>query len=204
MLLPVLASTLPALSVLQKVMVCVPFASIEKGALYVCAAPPLTLYSVLATPERLSLPASVTWTGWLYQSFFRVPDALAAVVGAVRSIWMPLTVLVAVLPALSAQVAVADRLAPSPVTVVAAGCAAGPDSASVQVQVTVTSPFCQPLGNVPVSTGAVLSMLTVTVLLVALLPAASVAVPLTLWLAPSLRVVGADLVATPESASLAV
>src|SRR5437660_173540 len=51
--------------------------------------------------------------------------------------------------------------------------------------------------------GAVLSILTIATA-VAVLPALSVTVPVTLWPAPSPSVVGAGQEATPESASLQV
>ena len=89
---------------------------------------------------------------------FDVP--VIPVLGAARSIWMPVTVLVVLLPALSVQVAVEERLEPSPSTTSSEGAAATFDSASVQVQSTVTSPVCQPLANEPLRTGAVLSTLT--------------------------------------------
>src|SRR5207244_10739733 len=117
----------------------------------------------------------------LYRPLASGSGAAAVVVGAVRSIWMPLTVLVAMLPALSVQVAVEDRLAPSPVTVSAAGCATGPDSASVHDHVTVTSPVCQPVGNEAVSVGGGLSTLTPVTPALALLPAMSVAGPRAHW-----------------------
>ena len=72
-------------------------------------------------PERLSLGDSVKLTSALYHPLVRSPDTEAAVVGAVRSIWMPLTVVVVVLPAWSVHVAVADRLPPSPATLESAG-----------------------------------------------------------------------------------
>src|SRR6266545_537454 len=77
--------------------------------------------------EMASILVSVTWTAPWYQPLASGSGTLADVVGEVRSIWMPLTVLVAVLPALSVQLAVEDRLAPSPVTLSAAGCATGPE-----------------------------------------------------------------------------
>src|SRR6266511_1476789 len=84
---------------------------------------------------------------------------ITVVAGALPSILIPATVLVAVLPALSVQVADDDRFAPSPVTTWFAGPVATPERASVQDQVTVTSPVCQPLGTTALSTGAVLSTL---------------------------------------------
>src|SRR4051794_7201081 len=109
---------------------------------------------------------------------------------------MPLTEAVLVLPALSLTVALADRLLPCPLMVLSAGqCPSTPDRSSEQVQVTVTSPWYQPLpfGAVvaaPDSDGAVSSMLMPARLVDALLPAASVAVPLADWSLPSPRVTG--------------
>src|SRR6266704_1864870 len=77
----------------------------------------------------------------------------------------------------------------------------GPESASAHDHVTVTSPVCQPLAKVPVSTGAVLSTLMPVTPSEAELPAASVAVPLADWFAPSPRSVAAGQVAVPDSAS---
>ena len=157
-----------------------------------------------STPDRLSLASRVKLTSALYHPLVRSPATEAAVVGAVRSIWMPLTVVVVLLPALSVQVAVADRLPPSPVTIESPGWAAGPDNGSVQVQSTVTSPVCHPLENEPLSTGAVLSMLMPETVSLAELPAASVAVPVTDWLAPSASTLSAVFEATPDRSSVAV
>src|SRR4051812_523216 len=116
---------------------------------------------------------------------------------------MPLTVLVTVFPATSSQLAVADRLSPSPVTRELAGCPAGPDSASVQVQLTVTSLVCQPLEKLPVRSGAVLSTLMPLTAAVPEFPAASVTLALELWFSPSPRTSSAGLPETPERESLA-
>jgi hypothetical protein len=106
------------------------------------------------------------------------------------------------LPALSVHVADADRFAPSPVTVLGGGEPAAPEPPSVHTHVTVTSSRLQPVVlGVPVSAGAVLSTLTPVTLAVALLPAASVAVPVAVWSAPSPSVCVPVQVSTPDSAS---
>jgi hypothetical protein len=71
--------------------------------------------------------------------------SVAVVIGGVRSMWIPLTDAEVPLPALSLTNAEAPRLAPSPVTVLSAGHLPSiPDSASEQLQATVTSPAYQP------------------------------------------------------------
>ena len=104
------ASALPATSVLKNVTVWSPSVSSVK-LVPVCCAPPSTEYFVEATPEPLSVGLRVTVTSPFTQ-VFDVP--LIPVFGAVRSIWMPVTVLVVLLPALSVQVAVEERFEPSP------------------------------------------------------------------------------------------
>src|SRR5207302_201331 len=81
---------------------------------------------------------------------------------------------------------------------------ATPERASVQDQVTSTSPVCQPPSKEAVRTGAVLSTLMPVTVSEALLPAASVAVPVADWSVPSPRTFGAETVATPDSESSAV
>src|SRR5881227_3639247 len=94
---------------------------------------------------------------------------------------IPVTVLVVVLPALSVQLAVADRLLPSPITTVSVGCPTGPESLSVQDQLTVTSPVCQPLSKIAVRDGAVLSTLIPLTPAWLVFPAASVTDADALW-----------------------
>ncbi len=107
------------------------------------------------------------------------PETLADVLGAVWSILTAgLLVAVVVLPALSLTEALVVRPVPSLLIVLSAGQAPSipePPALSLQVQATVTLLLYQPaaLGLVvgaPLSDGATLSMLTVTVVLV-LLPA---------------------------------
>src|SRR3954447_14985967 len=155
-------------------------------------------------PDRLSWPFRVTVTGLPYQPLGGGAGTSPVVVGAVRSMSMPVTVLVVVLPAWSVQLVVADRLAPSPLTTLSDGSAAGPDTASVQDQLTVTLSVCQPRSNVPVRVGAVLSTLILLTPAVLLFPAASVTVAEALWFSPSPRKSGFGVAATPDSASLVV
>src|SRR6476619_96465 len=103
---------------------------------------------------------------------------------------MPSTVAEAVWPALSVTLAEADRSLPSPLTTELAGQSTTPDRLSAQVQWTVTAPEYQPLAfgvptTSPVIVGAVLSTLTIWVVTESLLPAASVAVALSVCPAPS-------------------
>src|ERR671933_2622397 len=96
-------------------------------------------------PDRLSVPVSVTGTGPAYQPLSSGAGTLAEVLGAVRSILTPLTVWLAVLPALSPIEALADRLSPSPMSVLLVGqTPSRPDRASPHVQATVTSAVYQP------------------------------------------------------------
>src|SRR2546422_9061694 len=134
-------------------------------------------------------------TGAAYQPDGNVGSgALAVVTGAVRSISRPLTVPVVWLPALSATLADADRLSPSPMTMLSAGQVPSmPDSASEQVQCTVTLPLYQPLlvgalVGAPDRVGGVLSTLMPLTVALWSLPARSSATPVTDWLAPSLRI----------------
>src|SRR4051794_12441857 len=156
--------------------------------------------------DRLSLAASPTVTGALTQP---PGTPVTEVAGAVRSTLMPSTVAEAVWPALSVTLAEADRSLPSPSTTESAGQATTPDRLSAQVQWTVTSPVNQPSPfgvprTLPVMVGAVLSTLTSGVVIEALLPAASVAVAVSAWAAPSPKVCALSCVFTPDSASDAV
>src|SRR5438094_4083670 len=117
---------------------------------------------------------------------FQPAGASELVLGAVRSILMPATVALVVLPALSLTEALAERLSPSPAMVLSSGRVAGsrPERPawSAAVQWTVTSPLYQPapFGCVvaaPASEGAVSSTLMPERLALAVLPAASIAAP---------------------------
>src|SRR5437667_6673426 len=147
--------------------------------------------SQLAMPDRLSFPLKVTVTSVLFQ-----PNALggshaALAVGLVLSMLMLLTVDgSAALPATSTQlpVLVTVWLAPSVLTVAPATVlVATPDCtapASAQLKPTVTSTLFQPKAfgagvRLPVITGFVLSIFTVTLPIALTLPALSVHVPLT-------------------------
>ena len=163
-----------------------------------------------ATPERLSPQVQWMTTSPLYQPLtFGAVVAAPLMLGAVLSILMPLTAAVAALPALSATVTgPAPTLAPSPVMTLTAGqVPSTPESASLQTHCTATSPLYQPFafaaGYVGVMTGGVRSMFTSVTAARLLFPALSVAVPLTLWPAPSLlRTVDAGVqLAIPDSAS---
>ena len=120
---------------------------------------------------------------------------------------MPGTVAVATLPARSATVAVAERLSPSPSMTVSAGHApAMPESGSSQVQCTTTSPRYQPSAfgcvvTAPEIVGAVLSMLMSLTVTSAVLSAASTAVPVTDWFAPSASIFVSVHEAMPDRAS---
>src|SRR3954452_5928192 len=139
--------------------------------------------------DRGSSADQVCVTSVLYQPFlFGLVVAAALRFGAVLSMLMPLTAALALLPALSTAVPSTVWLAPwprcwGPVTV------SMPDRSSVPLKDTVTSSEYQPAAlaarsGAPVMAGAVLSMLTVAVPLT-LLPALSVAVPVTFWALPS-------------------
>ena len=86
----------------------------------------------------------------------------AVIAGAVLSMFIPLTVTLAVLPALSSAVPVTLWFAPSPVRVTGDVQLAIPESSSAQVNVTVTSVLFHPLPlapgeTLPVIVGGVLS-----------------------------------------------
>ena len=128
----------------------------------------------------------------MYQPFRNAAGTVAVVFGAWRSILMPSTDAVREFPALSETVADAPRSSPSPVSSSSPGTVAGstPESASPVVQWIVTSPLYQPYAfglavGAPESVGFVRSMLTLSTVSLALLPALSVAWPVTLWPAPS-------------------
>jgi len=129
----------------------------------------------------------VTSTGPAYQPLSGGAGTSAEVLGAVRSILTPARLLLVELPALSLIEALAERLSPSPVMVLAAGQPpARPDGASEQVQSTVTSPAYQPpalalVVGAPLRAGATLSMLTGSTVSLEVLSALSVAVPARDW-----------------------
>src|SRR5437764_9145599 len=97
-------------------------------------------------PDRPSFADSDTVGACAYQPLaLSGAGSVAAVLGAVRSMWMSLTDAPVALPALSLTVADAERLSPSPVTVLAAGQGPSmPDRPSEHVHCTVTSPRYQP------------------------------------------------------------
>src|SRR5207245_4921728 len=141
-------------------------------------------------PESVSAQMKCAVTSLLYQPA-ALGEGVAAplIVGAVLSMLIPETVVLALLPALSSAVPLADWAAPSALRVIGLVQLAIPERTSEQRKLAVTSLLFQPLAlaaglRLPLIVGAVLSMLTLAFAL-ALLQALSVAVPLTLWLATS-------------------
>src|SRR5438093_12686441 len=115
------------------------------------------------------------------------------------------------LPARSLTEALAARPVSSPVITLSAGMAAGsiPDRPSAAVQWMLTLPLYQPSAfgwvvGAPLRVGAVSSTLRPVRPALALLPAASTAVPLALWLAPSPTVLAAEQLSMPERLSAQV
>jgi len=133
-------------------------------------------------PEPESAQVKVTVTFELFQPLaFGTGKALAVIVGGVRSILI-VSAALAVFPALSVQVAVTG-VVPSVESVMGEGFPVAPESASVQVNVTVTGDLFQPaaLGSgegEAVMTGGVLSIFRITQT-VAVFPEVSVTVPQT-------------------------
>src|SRR5450830_314937 len=132
-----------------------------------------------------------------------------AIPGAVLSMLMPPWVSLAVLPARSAHVPIADWSAPSAVRVwLTVGSTTPEPPGSVQLHVRVTLVLFQPwvLAGVALAkamTGGVLSMLMPPTVVVLVLSALSVAVPLTDWLAPSIdSVVWSDAGEVPSATQL--
>ena len=111
--------------------------------------------------------------------------AAPLIVGAVLSMLIPATVVLALLPALSVAVPVADWAAPAALRVIGLVQLAIPERTSEQRKLAVTSLLFQPLAlaaglRLPLIAGPVLSMLIPETVALALLPALSVAVPVTL------------------------
>jgi hypothetical protein len=165
----------------------------------------------LATPESASVQSNPTTTSPRYQpASFGAFVGAPATTGPVRSILMPETEADETLPARSATcTGPAPRSAPSPVITLAAGTvdSSMPERPSVPVQSTATSSRYQPaplagVVGVPVSVGAVMSMLMSSSVVAATLPALSRASPFADWPAPSLSTVtGSVQPAMPDSAS---
>src|SRR5919201_5532113 len=110
---------------------------------------------------------------------------LTVITGFSASMLMPLTVVLAELPAASTAVPVTDWLAPFVVSPWSAGQVAIPESESPQVKCTVTGPLYQPFAfaavvGAPLVVGAGFSSLTVTAS-VPRLPARAVAWAFTTW-----------------------
>src|SRR3954452_21994367 len=134
--------------------------------------------------------------------------AETSVLGAVLSILTGTLVALVVFPALSQTDAEAVWPFPSVDRTESAGLSPErPDRASSADQVCVTSVLYQPLSlglvvGAALRFGAVLSTLMPRTVVLALLPALSVAVPPTLWSAPSLRCWGPVTVSMPDRSSL--
>lgn len=112
-----------------------------------------------------------------------------AIIDSGASCTLNVTLVDVVFPALSVAVPLNTCPAPAVVTLIGVGQTAMPESPSEQLNVmtagAVTTPLAPGTGEtVAVIAGGVLSMLSV-VLALAVCPAASVAVALTIWLAPS-------------------
>ena len=201
-------AVLPALSATVKVCDC-PAPSLLNGCVPFAGEPELS-------PDSASLAAYSAVTFALFQPRPLASDPTARpalITGAVLSRLMPESVLEAVLPATSAAVKVTDRLAPSSLTVWFATAPLIPERASEALAATSTSALYQPaaFGLVTAAgdrAGAVLSMLMPEKVSLLSLPAASVHLPFTDWLAAALAfsvetVVGAGS-AAPEPASVQV
>ncbi len=99
-----------------------------------------------STPEPASDQFQVTVTSALFQPpTLGAGEALGAAAGAVRSMLIPVTVVDALLPALSTTVPVTDWPAPSFARVTGPVHDATPDALSAQLKETVTSALFQPL-----------------------------------------------------------
>ena len=158
------------------------------------------------TPESASLQAQwMTTLPWYQPSAFGLVVGTPVSVGAVWSTLMPAVVAVAVFPAASLAVPLTDWLRPSP-TFCAAEQVSTPESASPQTDVTVTGALYHPSAfgersRETETVGFVLSMLT-NAGSEAVFPALSVAVPMTLWCAPSANnVVEPTQLGIPDTAS---
>ena len=149
-------------------------------------------------------------TALMYQPFApAVPlTAPRAASGAVLSMSMLLIVSLAVLPARSVTLLVTLWLAPSPKAPFSGQpleLSPEPPTLSEQLKLTVTSSLYQPLAlaarsREAVMVGAVLSMSMLLIVSLAVLPARSVTLLVTLWLAPSPKTTfaGRPLESTPE------
>jgi len=136
-----------------------------------------------ADPERESVTFTETLIGTnlLFGGQRTFGLVLHVTAGGVLSIFIPLTVELAELPATSEQVPLTDCPAPSPERTVGAGGLPGakPERLSEHVKPTVTLVLFQPLAfgageRAPVILGGVLSSLMVKVFAVSILPALSV------------------------------
>src|SRR4051794_4175733 len=141
--------------------------------------PVIVLLAGLVVPDNVSVAVQATATSPLYQpAAFGFMVGLPDSVGATLSMLMPLMVVLAVLSALSVTVPVTDWLAALVLRVVGAEEVLTPGVGSPGAKETVTSVLSQPFVfaagvREPVIVGAVLSSLTVTGALVAVVPALS-------------------------------
>jgi len=123
----------------------------------------------LDTPDKASVHVKLAVTGPLFQpNEFGLGLLEPMMLGGVRSMLIPLTVVEAVFPALSVQVPVADCPDPELPSIVGLVTDAMPDRESEQVKVTVTGLLFQPLPfgpglAEPAIVGCVLSIFIVTV-----------------------------------------
>ncbi len=156
------ASTFPALSVLQNCTVCMP-SSTNSTDEPVCVAPPSTMNCVEATPDKLSVADRISVTSPL----LHVGSVEAVVAGACVSICTGLLAALVELPATSETDADAVTAVPSELNVASGGqAAARPESASEHAQWIVTGELYQPFAfgavvGVPARFGATWSSFTV-------------------------------------------
>ena len=171
-------ASLPARSTAVPVIVWVPSAVTGIGAGQDAMPEPVSAH-VNVTVALVSTVPSANGAG----------DTSAVMVGGVVSRFT-VTAPVAVLPAWSVAVPLICCAAPCDETVTGDWHVETPDRVSLQAKLTATSPRCQPApfaagAALPVTTGADLSMLSVT-LASDVRPALSVIDRVTIWLAPSL------------------
>ena len=158
------------------------------------------------TSESASVQTNETVTLALFHpKEFAPGDFEPLMTGGVRSTLTLLSVTLAGLPALSTHVPVADWPPPSP-RVVGGETVDTPDRASEQAKLTLTGTLFHPfaLGWTDlelVMLGGVMSMLMLFSAVLAEFPALSRQVPVTVWPAPSPRVVGGVTLNTPDKVS---
>ena len=164
-----------------------------------------------AGPESESEQVNDAVTFVLFQPLaFAAGKREPLIVGGVLSIFTPVCVFVAVLPALSVQVPIADWLGPSDESVWLAFAANTPDRLSAQLQFSATSELFHPLAFAAVRLTKVMigtprSILMPPAVAEEVLPALSVQVPETDCPAPSaLSVTGVVHESIPDKLSVAL